>query len=95
MSGALPTRSALTTLSQMVVTTAIVATLAYLPACVLIALALRAFGVSFQAWLTLGASLHPVLGLLAWWLLIFVGAAVYVFWMFPREDPVVRVHDRK
>jgi len=95
MSGALPARSALATLSQMVVTSAIVATLAYLPACLIIALALRAFGISFEAWLTLRATLHPVLGLLAWWLLIFVGAAGYVFWMFRREDPVVGVQDRK
>lgn len=73
---------------QMMVLTAIVATLVYLPACIVLALALYAIGISLETWLTLGGTLHPALGILAWWLLIFVGAFGYVAWQFPWENRV-------
>lgn len=86
MSDGSPARSALRVLSQMAVMAAIVATLVYLPVCIALALAFRAFGVSFEAWLTLGAALHPALGLLAWWLFVFVGSCGYAAWEFPWGD---------
>ena len=70
----------------MIVAAAIVATLVYLPVCLVLALTLRAFGVSFTHWLTLGEVLHPALGLLAWWLVIFVGACGYAALLFPWGD---------
>jgi hypothetical protein len=83
MSGGSRVRSALTALPQMAVMAAIVATLMYLPVCIALALMLRAFGISFEAWLTLGATLHPALGLLAWWLLVFLGSCGFAAWVFP------------
>ncbi|HEX5091357.1 MAG TPA: hypothetical protein VFV84_01560 [Burkholderiales bacterium] len=82
------TRSASTALLQMIVTAAIVATLVYLPVCVVLALTLRAFGISFEAWLTLGKALHPALGLVVWWLFIFLGSCGYAAWLFPWGDKV-------
>ena len=88
MSGRPPSRSAWAALLQLVVMAAVVATLMYLPVCIALALALRAFGISFEAWITLGKAFHPALGLLVWWLLIFVGACGYAAWLFPWGDKV-------
>lgn len=77
---------ALGALSQMIVMAAIVATLVYLPVSAVLALTLAALGISFAPWLTLGAALHPALGLLAWWLVVFVGSCGYVAWQFPWGD---------
>jgi hypothetical protein len=76
----------LAALPQMAVMAAIVATLVYLPAVVALALISRAAGISFDAWLTLDAALHPALGLLAWWLVVFVGSCGYVACEFPWGD---------
>lgn len=81
-------RSALAAVSQMAVMAAIVATLVYLPVCIVLALILRALGISFEASLTLGAALHPALGLLVWWLFVFVGACGFAAWVFPWGDKV-------
>jgi len=83
MTGRLLSRSALAVLLQMGTTAAIVATLVYLPLCLTVALTFRAFGISLDAWMTLGAALHPAVGLLVWWLLIFLGSCGYVAWLFP------------
>ena len=88
MSGRPPSGSASTALLQMVVMAAVVATLVYLPVCIVLALALRAFGISFEAWITLGKALHPALGLLVWWLFVFLGACGYAAWLFPWGDKV-------
>jgi hypothetical protein len=88
MSGRSPVRSVLTALSQMTVMAAIVATLVYLPVCAAVALILSACGISFAAWVTLGGTLHPALGLLTWWLFVFVGSCGYAAWLFPWGDEV-------
>ena len=88
MSGRSPPRSAWTALLQLVVMAAIVATLVYLPVCIALALTLRAFGISFEAWLTLGKALHPAVGLGVWWLFVFLGACGYAAWLFPWGDKV-------
>ena len=64
---------------------AIVATLLYCPAGLVLALLLALFGVSFQAALTFGGSLNTFAGLAAWWLLAFVAACVYSVWSFPWD----------
>lgn len=71
----------------MAVMAAVVATLAYFPVCIAAVLLLRAVGVSFEAALTLGAALPPALGMLAWWLFVFVGACGYAAWLFPWGEP--------
>ena len=68
---------------------AIVATLAYFPVGLLLALALRIAGVSVHAWLTFGGALHAFLGLVAWWLLFFLGSCVYTAWVFPWDEKVL------
>jgi len=68
---------------------AIVATLAYLPLGLIAALALRAFGVSFATFVTLGAAVAPLIGLLLWWLLLFAGACIYAACLFPWGDEVL------
>ncbi len=81
-------RSALTVLSQMLTTSAIVATLVYLPLCVVLALAFHVFGVSVDAWMTLGEVFHPAVGMLVWWLIIFLGSCGYAAWFFPWGEKV-------
>lgn len=88
-------RSVLTTLSQVAVMAAIVATLAYLPLGVLLALTLRLFGIPLDALLTFGGALNAVLGLLAWWLFAFAGACAYAAWVFPWGDKVLAWPSRK
>lgn len=88
MSTGSPLRSALTALSQMIVMAAIVATLVYLPVCIVLALILHAAGISFANLLTLGGALHPALGLVVWWLFVFVGACAYAATVFPWGDKV-------
>jgi hypothetical protein len=82
------TRPALTVLSQMVTTAAIVATLVYLPACLAVALAFHVLGKSVDAWMTLGGALHPALGMLVWWLVVFLGSCGYAAWFFPWGEKV-------
>ena len=67
---------------------AVVATLVYLPVCVALALALRVFGISFEAWITLGKLLHPAVGLVVWWLFVFLGSCAYAAWLYPWGDKV-------
>jgi len=88
MSGRSRIRSVAAALLQVMVMAAVVATLVYLPVGVAVALALRAFGVSFEAWLTLGQVLHPAQGLLVWWLFLFLGSCGYAAWLFPWGDKV-------
>jgi hypothetical protein len=72
----------LTTLAakQPAVMAGIVTTLLWLPAgALLTAFCYGAFDVSLEAFLTLGHSLpHPSLGLVAWWVIGFAPAYVYV-----------------
>jgi len=73
----------------MIVMAAVVATLVYLPVGIAVALTLRAVGVSFEAWLTLGELLHPAQGLVVWWLFLFLGSCGYAAWLFPWSEEVV------
>jgi len=88
MSGRSRIRFVAAALLQVVVMAAVVATLVYLPVGVAVALALRAFGVSFEAWLTLGQGLHPSLGLLVGWLFLFLGSCGYAAWLFPWSEEI-------
>ena len=62
---------------------AIVATMLCVPAGALLAALLMLFGISLPALVTLGGALHPVLGLMAWWVLFLVPALVYSAWVLP------------
>lgn len=95
MSSGPPVRSALKALSQLALMAAIVATLAYLPVCIILALVLRATGISFESLLTLNDALHPAVGLVVWWLFIFVGACAYAASVFPWGDRIFGWSGRK
>jgi hypothetical protein len=69
--------------AQVLVMAAVVATLVYFPLGILLALVLPPFGITFDVLLTFGGAVHFLVGLLAWWLLIFAGACAYAGWMFP------------
>lgn len=62
---------------------AIVTTMLCVPAGALLALLLFFFGISLHALVTLGGTLHPVLGLIVWWLFFLVPALVYSAWALP------------
>jgi Na+/H+-dicarboxylate symporter len=81
-------RTALRAMSQMAVMAAIVATMSYLPLGVVLALALRWAGMPLDVLLTLGGTVHAVLGLLLGWLLVFAGACGYAAWLFPWGDKI-------
>jgi len=72
----------------MTVMAAIIATLAYVPLGVVLALALGMVGVPLDALLTFGGTVHAALGLLLGWLLVFTGACGYAAWLFPWGDEV-------
>ena len=76
-------------LSQMVVMGAIVATLLYWPLGIAAALVLTLLGVSVGAVATFGGTFSTFFGLVAWWLLAFAGASIYVVWVFPWGDEVL------
>jgi hypothetical protein len=62
---------------------AIVTTMLCVPAGALLAAVLFFFGISLPALVTLGGTLHPVLGLTAWWIFFLVPALVYSAWVLP------------
>jgi hypothetical protein len=68
---------------------AIVATLVYFPAGLVLGFALRLLDVSFEAFVTFGGALHVLLGLAAWWLLFFAGALVYAACLMPWGEQVL------
>jgi hypothetical protein len=76
-------------IGQVAVMAAIVATLAYFPLGFIVGLMLRVFGVSFTAFVTFGAAVAPLIGLLLWWLLLFAGACIYAACLFPWGDEVL------
>jgi hypothetical protein len=86
-------RKNLAALSQVAMMAAIVACLVYLPAGLLLVLAARVFGVSFDALVTFGGAVHALPGLLLWWLVVFTGACGYAALMFPWGDAVFRPPD--
>jgi hypothetical protein len=74
-------------LSKFAVMAAIVATLTYVPLCLMAALGFRLLGGSIEGILTFGGALHVVLGVLAWWVIFFAAACAYAAWMYPWDDP--------
>jgi hypothetical protein len=56
---------------------AIVTTMLYVPAAVLLAGVCLLAGVTLSAFFTFGGAVHPVAGLLAWWAIFYVPVAVY------------------
>ena len=75
-------------LLQMALMAAVVATLVYLPAAVVLALLLRVFGISPESVATFGGRLGLFSGLLAWWLLTFNAACVYAVCTFPWGNEI-------
>lgn len=76
--------------SQLTVMAAIVASLLYVPLGALLALVSYAFSVPLSALMTFGGALNNVLlGLLAWWLVVFAGAYVYAAFVFPWREKVL------
>ena len=70
--------------SQLTVMAAIVSSLVYVPLGAVVALVSYALAVPLSALTTFGGALNNVLlGLLAWWLVLFAGACVYAAFVFP------------
>jgi hypothetical protein len=62
---------------------AIVTTMLYVPAAVLLAGACLVAGVSISSFFTFGGALHPVIGMVAWWAIFFLPVAVYAGFIVP------------
>ena len=73
-------------LGQLAVMAALVATLAYFPLGLGLAFLFRIAGVAFEPLITFGGILGTLVGLIAWWLLVFTGAFMYATFMFPWGD---------
>ena len=73
-------------LGQLAVMAALVATLAYFPLGLGLAFLFRIAGVAFGPLITFGGTLGTLVGLIAWWLLVFTGAFAYAAFMFPWGD---------
>jgi hypothetical protein len=82
-------RSLMTSLSQVAVMSAIVASLLFVPVGIALALIFALFGVSLEDLVTFGETFSIYSGLFAWWLLTFGGASVYAFCAFPWKDKVL------
>jgi hypothetical protein len=67
----------------------IVATLLYWPAGVALVLLLGVFGIPLESVVTFGGTCGRLAGLLAWWLLAFAIACVYIAFVFPWEERVL------
>ena len=78
-------RHTLRSLLQVAEMGAVVATIVYVPLCLLLALVLVLFDVSPEAVASFGGSLNLFAGLLGWWLIALALACVYVLWIFPEK----------
>ena len=74
---------------QVAVMGAIVATLAYFPAGLALALAFGLFEVSFEKFVRFGGAFNIFFGLVVWWLLAFAGACVYAAFVYPWGEKVI------
>lgn len=72
-------------ISQMAVMAAIVATLLYPPVGIALGLLLGLFGVPLDAVVTFGGAVNTYAGMLAWWLVAFALALVYAAFAFPWD----------
>jgi hypothetical protein len=79
----------LASLSQVAVMAAIVATLFYVPAGLLITLVVRIIGFPLDAFVTFGGAFNTFVGLIVWWLLAFAGACAYAAFTFPWHEEVM------
>jgi hypothetical protein len=79
----------MSSLGQMVLMGAIVATLLYWPLVVAVALALALLGIPYQPVATFGGTFSTWLGLIAWWLLAFAGACIYAACVYPWTDEML------
>jgi succinate-acetate transporter protein len=75
--------AALAWLAQLAVMAAIVATIVYFPLGLVLIAVFRVAGVGYVALITFGGAFGMLLGLIAWWLLVFAAALVYAAFMFP------------
>lgn len=77
-------RVVLSSLPQMIVMAAIVASALYVPVAGLLALlAFILFGVSLYDFVTFGGALGAVDGLVAWWALMLLPALIYAAYVMP------------
>ncbi len=82
-------RAVLSSLPQLAVMSAVVATLMYLPVGIALAMVFGLFGVSLESVVTFGGALNVYSGLFAWWLLVFGGSGIYATCAFPWEEKVL------
>ena len=78
-------RAVLSSLPQLAVMGAVVATLMYLPLGIAVAMVFGLFGFSLESVVTFGGALNIYSGLFAWWLLVFGGACIYATCAFPWD----------
>jgi len=76
----------MTSLGQLAVMAALVATMAYFPFGLALIFVFHFAGIGFETLITFGGTLRIFVGLVAWWLLIFAGALVYAAFVFPWGD---------
>jgi hypothetical protein len=74
--------------AQVAVMASIVATLLYLPAGLLLALASWALGIPVEFVATFRGVFNIFVGLALWWVLVFAGACVYAACLFPWGEKV-------
>ena len=74
--------------SRLGVMAAVVASLVYWPAGVVVALVCALVGASPQAILTFGGGLGTLTGMLGWWLILFVLSGPYAAWFFPWDASI-------
>ncbi len=82
-------RAVLSSLPQLAVMSAVVATLMYLPVGIAVAMVFGLLGFSLESVVTFGGALNIYSGLFAWWLLVFGGACIYAMCAFPWEEKVL------
>ena len=78
--------AAIASLGQLAVMAATVATLAYFPFGLALIFLVRIAGVGHETLITFGGNFGIFVGLIAWWLLVFIGALLYAAFMFPWGD---------
>jgi hypothetical protein len=76
----------MTSLSQMLLMGAVVATMLFWPLGVALGLVLALCGVPVDAVATFGGTFGTLAGLFVWWLIVFVSASVYAAVAFPWGD---------